>query len=133
MKKSSGNIRTRDISGSGIAVGHGARANVRIGGEAAQKEMADLVAQLRHDITTSSLAPGAKSVLERGPVQDLEVAARGGDKGGVEGALKRANDTLEAAGATAEHVSGLAQTLVKIASAAGVGFKVTAPYLAALL
>jgi hypothetical protein len=127
-----GNIQTGPITGTVIAVGAGASANMQMGG-AEHKQIADLIAQLRQDIASSGLNQGAKDVLAHGAVADLAAAANAGKPDGVVGALKRADETLQAAGATVDHVAAIAATLGKIAKMAGVAFSVAAPFVAAML
>jgi len=128
----SGNIRTGNISGTGIAIGPGAHAEVRIGGTE-QGEIAAMIAQLRQDIAASGLNQGSKQALSGGPVTELAQAAQTGSQSGIAAALSKTDEALKYAGATAEHASSIIATLSRIAGLAGLAFKTVAPFLAGLI
>jgi hypothetical protein len=129
IKKS---IKTGDISGTGIAVGHGAQASVTITQES-RNEILNLLKQLRDEIQKSAIPDGAKSVLLNKAVPEMEKAVQSDKpKSGLEQGLERINDQLEGAGAVASTVSGIVETVTKIAKSAGIAIKVVAPFLSAL-
>jgi hypothetical protein len=65
---------------------------------------------------------------------EMEKGARVGEvKSGLERGLERINDQLEGAGAAAKNVSGIIETVSKIASVVGIAIKTVAPFLAGLL
>ena len=126
-------IRTGNVTGQGIAIGPHARASVTIN-QQTQKELLDLLLQLRSDIQKAQIPDGAKNVLLTKAVPEMEQAVHSADpKSGFERGLERVNDQLQGAGAVANNVSGILTTVVKIAKTIGTGISVAAPYLAALL
>ncbi len=125
-------VHTGDISGTGIAVGHGAQANVSINSES-RKEILELVKQLRDEVSGSKLSEGSKKVILDKAVPEMETAASAGDKSGIEKGLERINDQLEGAGAVATDVAGIVGKLAKIAAAAGIAIHAVAPFIAGLL
>lgn len=126
-------IHVGNISGSGIAVGHGAQATVTIS-QQSRDEIASLLERLRSEIRSAGIPESAKKVLLDKAVPGMDEAVRSQDpKSGLERGLERINDQLEGAGAVANHVSGIIDTVTKIAKSAGIVVKTVAPFLAALL
>lgn len=133
MSEGQGNITTGDITGQGIAVGHGASANVQIT-QGNLAEIVDALAQLRSDIAAADLPEGAKKVILEKAVPEMEEAVNSPEpRTGLERGLERINDQLEGVGAAAEKVPGILDSVKKIAKAAGVTLSVVAPFLAGLL
>lgn len=126
-------IRTGDISGTGITVGHGSQTIVTITQES-RKEILDLLSQLRAEIEKSPITDGAKNVMLSKAVPEMEKALQKDDpKSGLERGLERINDQLEGVGAAASKVSGIVETVKKIAQTAGIVIKTVAPFIATLL
>lgn len=126
-------ITTGDISGTGIAVGHGATATVTIS-RVGRDQIAELLVQLRKEILASSLPDGAKGVLINKAVPEMEQAIKAEDpKPGIGRGLERINDQLEGVGSAAEKVSGIIETVKKIAQTAGFVVKTVVPFIGALL
>jgi hypothetical protein len=126
-------IRTGDITGAGIAVGHGAQAHVTISQEG-RDEIARLVEQLKRDIAVADIPEGTKKVLREKAVPEMAEAVSASDpKSGLERGIERINDHLEGVGAVTTKVSGIVETVTKIAQTAGIVVKAVAPFLAALL
>ena len=126
-------IHVGNISGSGIAVGHGAQATVTIS-QQSRDEIASLLERLRNEIRSAGIPESAKKVLLDKAVPGMNEAVRSQDpKSGLERGLERINDQLEGAGAVASNVSGIMDTVTKIAKSAGIVVKTVAPFLAALL
>jgi len=133
MMREGSPITTGDISGVGIAVGAGARATVTIN-QQMQKEVLDLVAQLRDHIQNADIPQGAKNVLLEKAVPEMQQAMQQPEpKPALSHAFERINDQLEGAGAVAKNVSGIVETVSKIAGIAGIAVKTVAPFLASLL
>jgi hypothetical protein len=126
-------IKTGDITGTGIAVGHGARAQVKITVEQKQ-EMRNLVSELKEAIRSANLSNRVEtSILERS-VPKIEQALESPDpKSGIETALSRINGVLEATDTTTGSLTRIANTVAKLAGIIGLGVKKVAPYLAGLL
>jgi hypothetical protein len=126
-------ISTGDISGQGIAVGPHAQATVTIN-QQTQKELLDLIQQLQAQIQTAQLPEGAKNVLLTKAVPEMTEAVQSKDpKSGFQRGLERVDEQLQGAGAVAEHVSGIVETVAKIAKTIGIPLLQVAPYLAALI
>lgn len=126
-------IKTGDISGTGIAVGHGATATVTISREG-REEITEMLKLLQEEINRSGLPDGAKSVLVNKALPEMEQAMKAEDpKPGIERGLERINDQLEGVGVAAEKVSGIVETVKKIAQTAGIVVKTVAPFIGALL
>jgi hypothetical protein len=126
-------IETGDVSGTGIAIGHGARATVTIT-QQNRDEIAGLLRQLRAEIQQATLPDSTKNVIANKALSEMESALESDDpKSGLARGLERINDQLEGVGAAASSVSGIVQTVAKIAGAAGIVVKTVAPFLAALL
>jgi hypothetical protein len=133
MSSQNSSVTTGNITGTGIAVGAGAQASVTID-SGAQKELLSLIAALRSHVENSSLPEGAKAVLLTKAVPEMETAAASADpKSGLKSGLQRIDDQLQGVGAVASSVSGIVQTVSKIASVVGLGVKVVAPFIAGLL
>jgi hypothetical protein len=127
------NIRVGNISGTGIAVGHGAQAEVTIT-QQSRDEIIGLLEQLRKDIANASIPDSTKNVLLNKAVPEMAQAIRSTDpKSGLERGFERINDHLEGVGAVASNVSGIIETVTKIAKTAGIVIKTVAPFLSALL
>jgi hypothetical protein len=125
-------ITTGDIEGTGIAVGPGASANVTMT-QGQQQELTGLLASLREQVQKADLPDNAKQVVLSGPVQQMETATKLPDpKPEIQHGLSRFNDQLQVLGVTATGVSGIVDTLAKIASVVGVGMHAL-PFLAGLL
>lgn len=130
---SNGNINVGNIQGTGIAIGHGASADVKINQEN-RDEIIGLLEQLRAEIKQSSIPEGSKNVLLSKAVPEMEKAMKTEDpKSGLEKGLERINDQLEGVGTVAGNVSGIVQTVAKIAKTAGIAVKIAAPFLSTLL
>ncbi|MGD1064502.1 MAG: hypothetical protein ABR860_14690 [Terracidiphilus sp.] len=126
-------ITTGNISGTGIAVGAGAQATVTIN-QQVQKEVLDLLSQLRDHIQNADLPEGAKKVLLEKAVPEMEQAVHAPEpKAAMSDAIGRINDQLQGVGAVAKNVSGIVETVSKIAGIVGIGVKIVAPFLAGLL
>jgi hypothetical protein len=133
MSSQNSSITTGNITGTGIAVGSGARATVNIDTQA-QQELLGLIAALREHVQNSSLPEGAKNVLLTKAVPEMEAAAASPDpKSGLSHGLQRIDDQLQGIDAAASSVGGIVETVSKIASIVGVGVKVVAPFIASLL
>lgn len=132
-KQNDMSIRTGDISGSGIAVGHGAQARVTITQET-RAEIIQLLEELRAEIRNAAIPQETKKGLLTEVVPRMVEAAQSSDpESGLQSGLARTNDFLQAVGATTKNVSGLIETVGKIAKSVGIAFKTVAPYLWALL
>ena len=128
-----GKIKTGDISGTGIAVGHGASAQVKITVEQ-QHEMRDLVSELKEAIHSANLPNRVETSLLERSVPKIEQAVESPDpKGGLETALAHVNDVLEATDTTTGTLARIATTVAKLAGIIGLGVKKVAPFLAGLL
>lgn len=126
-------IKVGDISGTGIAVGHGAHSKVTIT-QQSRDEVIGLLETLCKEISNANIPDSAKNVLLNKAVPEMDQAIRSADpKSGLERGLERINDQLEGAGAVASNVSGIIDTVTKIAKSAGIAIKTVAPFLAALL
>ncbi len=133
MPTQNSSITTGNITGSGIAVGPGASASILIN-EKAQQDVLSLLATLREQVQQADLPAGAKTVLLDKAVPEMETAVRSPDpKPAFERGLERINDQLQGAGAAAKSVSGIVDTVSKIAGAVGIAVKVVAPFIAGLL
>lgn len=127
------NIKTGNISGTGIAVGHGARASVTIT-QQTRNTIINLIEQLHKDIENADIPESTKKVLINKAIPEMTQAMSSGDpKSGLQRGLERINDHLESAGVTVNKVSGIIETVNKIAKSAGLVIKTVAPFLAALL
>jgi len=126
-------IKTGDITGTGIAVGHGARVQVKITVEQKQ-EMRNLVSELKEAISSANLSNRVEtSILERS-VPKIEQALESPDpKSGIETALSRINNVLKNTDTTTGSLKRIANTVAKLAGIIGLGVKKVAPYLAGLL
>lgn len=126
-------INTGDVSGTGIAIGHGARATVTIT-QQNRNEIAELLRQLRAEIQEAAIPDTTKNVIDNKALSEMESALESNDpKSGLARGLERINDQLEGVGVVASSVSGIVQTISKIATAAGIAVKTIAPFLASLL
>ncbi len=135
-----GNTMTQDdhsvtvggsVSGTGIAIGNQARADVTINQQSA--EILKLLDQLHQEIQRANLPEPQKEVLARA-IPDMQQAAQSENpKPGVTAGLNRLNDNLQLVGAAAGNVSGIVKTIAEIATAAGVAIHVAAPFIATLL
>jgi hypothetical protein len=133
MVREDSSVTTGNISGVGIAVGAGAQATVTVN-QQVQKEVLDLLAQLRDHIQDADLPQGAKKVLLEKAVPEMEQAVNEPEpKPALSRAIERINDQLEGAGAVAKNVSGIVETVSKIAGIVGIAVKTVAPFLAGLL
>lgn len=133
MADQNSNITTGNVTGTGIAIGTGARASVVIN-EQAQKELSSLVSLLREQLQKADLPEGTKNVLLNRAVPEMETAVQSQDpKPALQRGLERINDQLEGAGAVAKNVSGIVETVAKIAGIIGVGVKTVAPFIASWL
>lgn len=126
-------INVGNISGTGIAVGHGAKATVTIT-QQSREEIASLIDQLRKEITKADIPESTKAVLLKKAVPEMDQALGNEDpKSGLEHSLERINDQLEGAGAIATSASGIVDKVTKIAKSAGIVIKTVAPFIAALI
>jgi hypothetical protein len=133
MSEKGSHIATGNISGTGIAIGDHAQAIVTIT-EHQSKELEGLLAQLRDEIRKAEIPESTKTVIMNKALPEMEKGARVGEvKSGLERGLERINDQLEGAGAAAKNVSGIIETVSKIASVVGIAIKTVAPFLAGLL
>lgn len=133
MASEGGNFRVGNVTGTGIAIGSGASANV-VMNQQTQKELTDLLTVLREQVQKAEIPEGAKTVLLQRAMPEMETAARSADpKPAFERGLERINDQLEGAGTTAKNVQGIVDTVAKIASTVGIAVKVVAPFVAGLL
>jgi hypothetical protein len=133
MADSDSKITTGNVTGTGIAIGTGAQATVVINQES-QKELSSLVSLLREQLQKADLPEGAKNVLLNKAVPEMETALKSPDpKPALQRGLERINDQLEGAGAVAKNVSGIVETVAKIAGVIGLGVKTVAPFIAGLL
>jgi hypothetical protein len=126
-------ISTGNVSGTGIAVGPHAQASVTITQET-KAELAQLLDELRTEIQNAQLPDGAKNVLLTKAVPEMHEALQSDDpKSGFQRGLERIDDQLQGVGAVTDHVSGILETIKKIAKTVGLGLSVAAPYIAALI
>ena len=126
-------IKAGNISGTGIALGHDTRVNVKITQQNPDK-IIGLLEQLRQEIKNANLPESTKNVLLNKAVPEMDQGIRSTDpKSALEHGLERINDQLEGAGAVANNVSGIIKTVTKIANSAGIVIKTVAPFLSALL
>lgn len=133
MADRNSNITTGNVTGTGIAIGTGAHASVVIN-EQAQKELSSLVSLLREQLQKADLPEGAKNVLLNKAVPEMETAVSSQDpKPALQRGLERINDQLEGAGAVAKNVSGIVDTVARIAGIIGIGVKTVAPFIASWL
>ncbi len=133
MAEQSGNITTGDISGTGIAVGAGARATVTIN-QKTQEELTGLFQLLRAEVQKANLSEGAKNVLLTKAVPEMEAAVRSPDpKPAIQRGLERIDDQLQGVNAVAKDVVGIVGTVAKIAGVVGLAVKTVAPFVAGLL
>lgn len=118
--------------GRGASIGQGAQAQISIS-EGNREEILRLLEQLRDEIQTAAIPDGARNALARS-IPDMQQAAQTAEpQPGLKSGLTRINDQLEAAGAVAGNVSGIVQTMARIAEMAGLGITVVAPFVASLL
>jgi len=126
-------IKAGDVSGTGIAIGHGAQARVTIT-QQDRHEIVDLLRQLRVEIQQATIPDSTKNVIANKALSEMESALASNDpKSGLAHGIERINDQLEGIGAAASSVSGIVQTITKIASAGGIMVKTVAPFLTSLL
>jgi hypothetical protein len=126
-------IKTGDVSGTGIAIGKNVRQSVAIN-QGTQHELLDLVQQLQAEIQKAQIPDGAKSVLLTKAIPEMNQAAQSDDpKSGFKQSLERIDDQLNGVGATADHVSGIINTVTNIAKLIGIPLLHLMPYLAALI
>src|SRR5262245_17400013 len=126
-------IHTGDISGMGIAVGHGAQAHVTITQEG-REEITKLLEQLTRDIAAADIPSGTRKLLREKAVPEMAEALRAADpKSGLQRGIERINDHLEAVGTVSTSVSGIVDTVTKIAKTAGIAARAVAPFLMSLL
>ncbi len=126
-------ITTGNVTGTGIAIGTGAQATVIIN-EQVQKEVLSLLSQLRKQVQEADLPEGAKNVLLNKAIPEMESGVRAPEaKPALQRGLERINDQLEGAGAVAKNVSGIVETVAKIAGTIGLAVKAVAPFIAGLL
>ena len=126
-------IKTGNISGTGIAVGHGAQANVTIT-QAETDKLLILIEELISEITKAPLNDGVKKVLIQKAVPQMKKNLQEKkSKEGISESIEKVNDVLEAANTSAESVSGIVKKIVSIAKTAGIVIKKVAPFIAALL
>lgn len=127
------NINIGNVTGTGIAIGANAHAEVKITQET-REEIGGLIQQLRSEIENASIPDGSRHVLLNKAMNDMDQAMQADDPtSGLERGLERINDQLEGLGATTDKVSGIVQTVTKIAKSAGIVIKHVAPFLASLL
>jgi hypothetical protein len=132
-ESSNKSINVGDITGTGIAVGHGAQAHVTIT-QQNRDEISSLLKQLRDEITKADIPEGSKNVLLNKAVPGMDEAVTTKDpKSGLEKNIERINDQLEGVGAIAQNASGIVDVVSKIAKTAGIAIKTVAPFLAGLL
>src|SRR5215472_6482906 len=133
MANQDSKITTGNVTGTGIAIGAGAQATVIIS-QQAQKEVLSLLSLLREQLEKSDLPDGAKNALLNKAVPEMETAVQSPDpKPAMARGLERINDQLEGVGAAAKNVSGIVDTIAKIAGVVGIGVKAVAPFIASLL
>lgn len=126
-------VKTGDVSGTGIAIGQDVQATVTIN-QQDQRELLDLIQQLQAEIQKAQIPEGAKRVLLTKAVPEMNQAVQSDDpKSGFQRALERVDDQLQGVGAVAEHVSGIINTVTKIATLIGIPLLHAMPYLAALI
>jgi len=126
-------VRTGDVSGTGIAIGQNVQATVTIN-QQTQHELLDLIQQLQAEIQKAQIPEGAKRVLLTKAIPEMNQAAQSDDpKSGFQRGLERIDEQLQGAGAVAEHVSGIINTVTAIAKLIGIPLLHAAPYLAALI
>lgn len=126
-------VNTGDVSGTGIAIGQDVQASVTIN-QQTQQELLDLIKQLQAEIQKAQLPDGAKAVLLEKAVPEMTQAVQSEDpKSGFQRGLERIDEQLQGAGVAAEHVSGILDTVGKIAKTVGVPLLRAAPYIAALI
>lgn len=133
MGSNSGNITVGNISGQGIAIGHGAKASVQLSAQQ-QEELATLVKQLLEEIHKADIPDGAKQVLgQKAAVELVEAVSSPDPAPGLSRGLERINDQLQGLNVGASKVEQIVSSAARIASMVGIGFKAVAPYLAGLL
>ncbi len=127
-------IRVGDITGAGIAVGSGARAQgTYTVTQEGRNEITELLEQLKKEIATADIPEGVRNVLLGRAVPQMEQALETDDpQSGLERGLERINDQLEGVGAVTKNVSGIAEKAMKVAQFASIAVKSTAPFLAAM-
>lgn len=126
-------IKVGNISGTGIVAGHHSQANVAISRQN-RDEIIELIERLREEITNASISDSTKNVLLTRVVPEMDQAIRSSDpKSGLERGIERINDQLQGAGVVVKNVSGITETVTKIAKSAGILIKTVAPFLTALL
>lgn len=133
MAEESFSIKTGNVSGKGIAIGKDVQQTVTIN-QGNQHELVDLVQQLQAEIQKAQIPDGAKRVLLTKAIPEMNQAAQSDDpKSGFQRSLERIDDQLEGVGAAADHVSGIINTVAKIAKLIGIPLLHVMPYLAALI
>lgn len=126
-------IKTGNVEGTGIAIGQNVRQSVAIN-QGPQRELLDLVQQLQAEIQKAQIPDGSKSVLLTKVIPEMNQAAQSDDpKSGFKQSLQRIDDQLQSVGATADHVSGIINTVSSIAKLVGIPLLHFMPYLAALI
>ena len=126
-------ITTGSIKGEGIAVGHNAKASVKITQEISN-EILDLLEQLRTEIQRATIPDSAKNILLSKAVPEMEEAIKSDEpKSGLERGLERINDQLEGVGVTASNATGIVEKVTKIAQTAGIALKTVMPFISAIL
>lgn len=126
-------IKVGNITGTGIAVGDGAIASVKITQEN-RNEILDLLEQLRTEIQRADIPDRAKNILLSKAVPEMEEAIKSDEpKSGLEHGLERINDQLEGVGVTASNAIGIVEKVMKIAQTAGIALKTVMPFISSLL
>jgi hypothetical protein len=125
-------INVGNVTGTGIAIGYGASARVQITPQQ-HDEILALLTQLRADIQAAPINEGAKKVILRDAIPEMEAAVETpAPQSGIEGGLKKINDHLESANAAAGNVANIVSTVTKIAGVVGLAVKSVTPFLARL-
>src|SRR5262249_45939138 len=126
--------KTGNITGNtGFAIGQGATANVTITSGVDANQLANLIAQLRKDISDAPIPEPAKKVMLERAVPAIQEGVANKQPEKAVGGIERINDQLEGLASGVEHVSKIAETVKKIGGLLGVGLTAAAPYLTKLM
>ncbi len=127
------NIKLGNVSGTNVQVGDNNTQNVTMN-QADRDQIVNLLNSLHHQIQQAPIPEEAKQTITQQVLPTMQEAAKQPDpKPGLTQGLEHLNANLQKANTAASSVSEIVGTVSKIAGIIGVGVKVVAPFLAALL
>ncbi len=132
-EKRGGSIEVGSVSGTGIAIGHGASARVTIT-QGERDELEGRFEELRELIEGATLSSAVKEKLLTGVIPKLRAGADAQDsQEKVGGALERLDDVLSGVTENAATLTKIASVAKSIAGLAKVAFTSVAPFLARII